>query len=585
MTPAVSVVVPTRNRAALLERLLDALDRQTHPSFEVVVVDDASHDETQRVLNAWSGGSSVRRWMPSAGPGGSYAARNTGWRWAHAPLVAFTDDDCVPEPEWLEALVAALSVEAVGVQGKTIVRDGRITPFTHQIEQLHGGPPYRTCNILYTRAELERQGGFDDSLRWYADNMFGLRARRAGAIPFAPSAVVVHPPRPREWRSRTDWLARFHADARHRAVLRDLGEERVDVGRAALPLVLWIARPLVKQWRAHAAFAATHPVQYVRGAIPMARERVAMVAALRDYWQDIAAPQLGQGREPLEPGPSVSVLIVTRDRPAYLNDVLRRIRGQTYEPTQVVVVDNGDGSARPVAEGHGAMVVPARGETLGAARRAGVERCTGAIVAFTDDDCLPESRWLEELVRALHLHSDWCGVQGRTDAERGQVDRHALSVQRPNRLYHTCNVAYRRQAMVACGGFDKRFRRYFEDTALGAGVSTLGPIGWTDDARIVHRSVPRSPLTRAQWRDLVHDEHLLAAEFPVFYRNVRGPNPTVVLLGRWFVGSAVKALWHALPAVWNDPGAFRRLLRILVVERAALAAVMVEHSSRKRQVD
>jgi glycosyltransferase involved in cell wall biosynthesis len=583
VTANVAVVVPTRNRAALLERLLHALDRQTHPNYEVVVVDDASRDDTGRVLNAWSEGSPLRRWMSFADPRGSYAARNAGWRWAEAPLIAFTDDDCVPEPNWLEALVGAMpETGVVGVQGRTIVRDGRVTPFTHQIEQTRGGPPYRTCNILYTRTELERLGGFDESFRWYADNIFGLRARTAGEIRFAADATVVHPPRPREWRSRADWLARFHADARHRAVLRELGEERIDVGRSALPLLLWVARPLVKQLRAHTAFALAHPTEYLRGAMPMARERVAMLRALADYWRgEIDAPLTPLARSDL-PLPTLSVVIVTRDRPALLDDALRHTR-LSGVVTEIVVVDNGDGSAREIAERHGARIIDAPGVTLGAARQAGFQQSTGHIVAFTDDDCLPERGWADNLSQALRAHPDWSGVQGRTNPATGPVDRHTVSVQRADQLFRTCNIAYRRTALQTAGGFDPRFRGWFEDTATGARALKVGPIGWAGDAIVIHRAMPRLPLTETRWADLIHDEYLLYDEYSSFYRRVRGPHPLVVLLIRWLLGSALKQIVAALPHAREDPWGVLRILRILAVERVALLRVLPLTSSATRE--
>src|SRR5690606_8162709 len=91
MTPEVSVVVPTCGRPALLARCLEALARQSLPrdSYEVIVVEDR-------------------------GRRGPAAARNRGWRRARAPIVAFTDDDCVPERDWLaRGLEAMRGADAV----------------------------------------------------------------------------------------------------------------------------------------------------------------------------------------------------------------------------------------------------------------------------------------------------------------------------------------------------------------------------------------------------------------------------------------------------------------------------------------
>ncbi|MEA2352273.1 MAG: mycofactocin glycosyltransferase, partial [Thermoleophilaceae bacterium] len=91
-------MVPTRDRAERLPVLLEALAAQTlaRDRYEVVAVDDGSADDTPRVLAAADVDRVVRH-ERSRGPA---AARNSGWRAASAPLVAFTDDDCRPEPGW-----------------------------------------------------------------------------------------------------------------------------------------------------------------------------------------------------------------------------------------------------------------------------------------------------------------------------------------------------------------------------------------------------------------------------------------------------------------------------------------------------
>src|SRR3954452_12468363 len=101
--PALSVVVATRNRADRLPRLVRALEAQEGaPPFELVVIDDASTDATSTVLAQLAASSSMRivahRLVDQRGPA---AARNAGWRSARGELVAFTDDDCEPQPGWL----------------------------------------------------------------------------------------------------------------------------------------------------------------------------------------------------------------------------------------------------------------------------------------------------------------------------------------------------------------------------------------------------------------------------------------------------------------------------------------------------
>lgn len=564
MSPRVTVVVPTRNRARSLSSLLDALARQTEQSVEVVVVDDASNDETPSLLAAWQG--EGRRFIRLDRPSGSYAARNAGWQAARGEIIAFTDDDCLPAPGWLALLGAGFAEGTAGVQGATLIGSGRVTPFTHQIEQTRGGPPYRTCNIAYRRTVLEAVGGFRP-WRWYADNVLGYEAKFHGKIAFAPEAIVFHPPRPREWRSEGAWLERFRADAAHRAELRRLGVERVQVPGGALPLVLWVVRPVLHQAPAHLRALIRDPRAYTSGLRPLLQEKWALARALHRYCRE--------ERAMLPAGDTlVSVVVVTRERPSVLDGALAALDLQTYPSREVIVVDNGAGDARAVAERHAARYVSATGLTLGAARQAGVAAAEGGIIAFTDDDCLPEPDWLAALVATLEKNPAVRGVQGRTMAQPGPADSHAVHARGHDALFRTCNIAYRRTAIDAAGGFDPGFEGWFEDTDLGARVQHLGPIGATDRAVVIHRAMPRVPLTDGAWRRLLADETHLAARQPVFYRRARGRSVRSVMRYRWLIGSPLKTLLRALPRGLRHPHEYARLVRILVVERQALARVL-----------
>ena len=574
--PFVSVVVPTRNRAQMLRELLSALERQEYESFEVIVVDDASEDETAVLLAEWQG--TNRRAFRLPRPWGSYAARNRGVEEARGLLVAFTDDDCRPEPGWLTALVETMErPDVVGAQGVTLAQPGEITPFTHQIDARHPGPPYRTCNIMYRRSVLQLLGGFDASLRWYADNILGLRARAAGTIVFTPQAVVLHPPRPREWRNRDLWRARLDADKRHRSELRRLGAEKVRAPGVLLPVALWIVRPLLKQSMAHLRYGARHPVRYARGMGPMMREKWNLLRALQGML-------IGRGAAGLAPrtslpslsdDPLVSVIIVTRDRPELLAGTMRALAQQSWQRIEVIVVDHAPTEGtRLLARREGARYIPGADSTLAWARQAGVSAASGDIVAFTDDDCLPDPQWLAHIVAAFRADTTLAGVQGRTVAEVGPIGSHAIDVARLDPLYQTCNIAYRRAALQRAGGFDLRFTGYFEDTALGARVLEYGPIGFAEDVRVTHRAVPRRPLNRAHWRILLDDERRLARDYSTFYRRTRGMGFLVTVVVRWLVGSPLKTLVRELPRAGRDPKGYMRLWWLLVRERKDLLAAL-----------
>jgi GT2 family glycosyltransferase len=198
--PIISVVVPTFNRAELLPGLVRALDAQEGVgAYEVVFVDDCSTDDTPSVLEqAFERVEvpmrSIRSKVNNGNPAGP---RNLGWRAARAPLVAFTDDDCLPRPGWLAALVRAAEHADV-VQGLTDADPLEAPgsgPFARMIVVKEPSWKFETCNIAYRREVLERLGGFDEqfSVKFGEDIDLGWRAAAAGArLMFAPEAVVYH---------------------------------------------------------------------------------------------------------------------------------------------------------------------------------------------------------------------------------------------------------------------------------------------------------------------------------------------------------------------------------------------------------
>ena len=198
----VSVVVPTHDRPQRLVRLLDGLRGQSlaRERFEVIVVDDGSGPATGETLEGERrrGGLGLRvvRHDGARGPG---AARNRGWRLARAPLVAFTDDDCVPAPNWLAAALQAAASPGAIVQGRTEPDPGELGHkllLARTVRVATLGPQYETCNIFYPRVVLESLGGFDEGFGLRPggeDTDLAWRALEHGcAATFAPAAVVFH---------------------------------------------------------------------------------------------------------------------------------------------------------------------------------------------------------------------------------------------------------------------------------------------------------------------------------------------------------------------------------------------------------
>jgi glycosyltransferase involved in cell wall biosynthesis len=198
----VSVVAATHNRAPHLERMLAGLRAQTTPPDEVVITDDGSTDATAAVLERESAreGLAIRviSRSQSAGPA---TARESAWREASGDLIAFIDDDCVPEEGWIAAGAQASEANPdCFIQGRTEPdpkERGQLGPYSHTIEVTQLDPSFPTCNMFYPRTLLERIGGFDTETFGRApggeDCDLAWRAIAAGAEPrFAPEALVHH---------------------------------------------------------------------------------------------------------------------------------------------------------------------------------------------------------------------------------------------------------------------------------------------------------------------------------------------------------------------------------------------------------
>ena len=199
--PEVAVVVATRNRWAGLARLVAALEAQTVPPdrYEVVVVDDGSTDDTPAVLADLASRTPLAlRVLRLPARAGAAAARNRGWRATTAPLVAFTDDDCVPDPGWIAAGRDALAAGAGVVVGRTLPPPDQAalgaTPFSAVLD-VSSERFMETCNVFYRRADLAAVGGFDERFRRPSgeDTELGLRVLGLGRrAEFCPGAVVHH---------------------------------------------------------------------------------------------------------------------------------------------------------------------------------------------------------------------------------------------------------------------------------------------------------------------------------------------------------------------------------------------------------
>jgi glycosyltransferase involved in cell wall biosynthesis len=197
----VSVVIAAYNSAALLAGCLEALGRQTMPpeNFELIVVDDGSTDDTRQVCER-AGARYI--YQENQGPA---VARNLGVREARGEVVAFTDADCLPEPDWLEQLTAPFAAQEVSA-AKGAYRS-RQPELVARLVQLEYEAKYerlkRFCYIdfidtysaAYRREVFLASGGFDERYTTASleDQELSFRLHEGGhKMVFRPQALVYH---------------------------------------------------------------------------------------------------------------------------------------------------------------------------------------------------------------------------------------------------------------------------------------------------------------------------------------------------------------------------------------------------------
>jgi GT2 family glycosyltransferase len=200
LLPTVSVIVAVYNAQDTIRDCVESLLALDYPpaQWELIVVDNASRDATPTVLEAYR----TRCTVLHERVRGPAAARNTGLRQATGDVVAFTDSDCVVDPQWLRHLVSPLQDPTVGIAGGRILAHrpcSRIAAFGERVHDHRRAiedviPPYAiTMNWASPRADLDKLGGFNARLLRCSDVDLAFRVVQAGyRLVYEPNAVIYH---------------------------------------------------------------------------------------------------------------------------------------------------------------------------------------------------------------------------------------------------------------------------------------------------------------------------------------------------------------------------------------------------------
>jgi GT2 family glycosyltransferase len=247
------------------------------------------------------------------------------------------------------------------------------------------------------------------------------------------------------------------------------------------------------------------------------------LAAVRDAFAEVPFP-----RE--LPWPSMSVVVCTHNGGRTMRDCCEGLRKLEYPRFEVIVVNDGstDETAEIVRE-YGFRLINTENCGLSNARNTGREAATGEIIAYLDDDARPDPQWLTYLASAF-LNTAYAAVGGPNIAPPGDGPIADCVAHAPGGPVHVllsdleaehipgCNMAFRKTALEAVGGFDPQFRVAGDDVDVCWRLQQHGfKLGFSPGAMVWHH---RRNSVRAYWRQQKgygRAEALLEAKWPEKY--------------------------------------------------------------------
>ena len=233
-----------------------------------------------------------------------------------------------------------------------------------------------------------------------------------------------------------------------------------------------------------------------------------------------------------QPWPRISVVVCTYNGHRTIRECLKGLSKVEYPNLEVIVVD--DGSVEPVApiaEEYGFWVIRTENRGLSNARNTGMEAASGEIVAYIDDDAYPDPHWLIYLA-ATFIKTTHAGVGGPNIAPAGGGDVAGCVANAPGGPTHVllsdveaehipgCNMAFRKAALQAIGGFDSQFRIAGDDVDVCWRLQERGwTLGFNPAAMVWHH---RRNSVRMFWKQQVNygkAEAMLERKWPEKYNH------------------------------------------------------------------
>ncbi|NTU73273.1 glycosyltransferase [Candidatus Roizmanbacteria bacterium] len=221
--------------------------------------------------------------------------------------------------------------------------------------------------------------------------------------------------------------------------------------------------------------------------------------------------------------PVISVIVPTYNRKQLLGELLESLYKQSISKSdyEVIVVSDGskDGTSefvRNMQKKHNNLIfIEQENQGPAAARNKGASIAKGTYLAYTDDDCVVSTDWLENIIQIFETKKI-VGIQGKTTTYRDQRTPLTHQIDNPNGhpALPTCNAAFRKEAFDLVNGFDCSFPfAHNEDADLAWRMKKIGEISFEPNVHVIH------PPRKDSFKKLAKRMRMLKSEFLLFYKD------------------------------------------------------------------
>lgn len=413
---SITVAIITRNRADLLDQCLTALEKQTVKPDNIIIVDNASSDNTRQVVDKFSKSFKIQYYFESKI--GIPISRNLAIKNCKNSILAFTDDDCVPPPDWVNQHIKAHKKfpRVSAVQGYTLPKDrSHIFAILYEMNYsfwLHvnvdenGYIKVGDTNNFSVKIAIIRKTGlyFDESISRGSDVDFAKQLINEGKkIIFQPHVLNEHVTRKNFYKL----LKQHYMNGQSQAVIQQKwavdfkstdkeNQEYLKLKRSIGQNLPWYKQILLRN-----VYKIYNPFFQLGFKLKCKQ--------LKDVVYQVKINR---------PVRNITVAIVTRNRAHFLKRALKTILKQPLYPREIVIVDNASTDNTKEIVKAFSKIIPIKyvlEKRIGSpyARNKAIKYASSELLAFLDDDCEAQYNWIEEIVKAHKKYPKVAAIQGK----------------------------------------------------------------------------------------------------------------------------------------------------------------------------